>query len=145
MDKEISDMHDLSIEWGCVTNLMDKICTIEEKIDGGWEELATMVVDAVQEEMMNTDQSEIFFNLYQFFFRLYYRLRANSEVRPFNKVTKTKINGEEAYMIQNYDYATYKWVKAIGCGEHISNDYAYVPTLKLNDKQRRAFDRKAKA
>lgn len=142
---EINDLHQAQMEWGCITNLMDKISDLEEKIDGGWEELIDMVVDAVQEEMDNKSAPEnIFFNLYQFFFRLYYRLKANPEKRPFNKVTKTTANGEEAFMIQNYDYTTYKWAKTLGCGDRVSNDYIYVPTIKLNDKQRRHFERKVK-
>lgn len=145
MDKEVSDVHNLNIEWGCITNLMDKISDLEDK-NGEWMELIDMVTDAVQEEMdNNTDPADIFFNLYQFFFRLYYRLKANPEKRPFNKVTKTTANGEDAFMIQNYDYSTYKWIKAIGCGDRISNDFAYIPVLKLNDKQRRAMNRKAES
>lgn len=142
-NNEEYDMHQLSIEWGCVTNLMDKISDIVDE-NGDWMELIDMVTDAVQEEMLNTDHAEIFFNLYQFFFRLYYRLKANPEKRPFNKVTKTTREGEDVFMVQNYDYDTYKWLKTIGCSNEMANDFAYIPAKKLSDKQRRAMERKAK-
>lgn len=151
MDKEISDIHNLNIEWGCITNLMDKISNLEDGIEGGWPELVDMVTDAVQEEMdKNTDPTDLFFNLYQFLFRLYYRLKTNPEKRPFNMVRRNGTactDGNTYYdpdfFIYNYDYTTFKWLKAIGCGDRISNDYAIVPEDKLNDKQRRAMNRKA--
>lgn len=142
---EIKALHNLNLEWGCVTNLMDKISGIEDTIDGGWPELIDMVVDAVSEEGENMAEPEtLFFSLYQFLFRLYYRLKANHEKRPFNIVSRTEDGGEDCFLLQNYDYATFKWLRAIGCGDRITNDYVYVPVNKLSDKQRRAFERKAK-
>lgn len=142
--EEITEVHSLNLEWGCITNLMDKIVNIEDNMDEKWEEMIDMLADAVMEEQeKKADPATTFFNLYQFMFRFYYRLRANPYKRPFNKVSKTTANGETAFMIQNYDYATFKWLKTIGCGDRISNDYAYVPTTKLNDKQRRKLEIKA--
>lgn len=48
--EEITKLHSLNLEWGCITNLLDKISDFEEKIEGGWPELIDMVVDAVSEE-----------------------------------------------------------------------------------------------
>ena len=150
--EEIQALHNLNLEWGCITNLMDKISDIEDKIEDGWPELIDMVVDAVSEEGENKREPEaLFFDLYQYLFRLYYRLKANSEKRPFNVVKRHGVacaDGNAYYdpefYIYNYDYTTFKWLKAIGCGDRISNDYAVVPEDKLTDKQRRAFERKAK-
>lgn len=150
--EEIQALHNLNIEWGCITNLMDKISNIEDKIEGGWPELVDMVADAVSEEgEKKTDSADLFFNLYQFLWRLYYRLKNNSEKRPFNVVRRTGTactdgNGyyDPWFYIYNYDYPTFKWLKSIGCGDRISNEYAIVPEDKLTDKQRRAFERKAK-
>lgn len=143
--EEIESLHNLSIEWGCITNLISKISDIEDEINGGWPELADMMADAVsEEEEGNADASALFFNLYQFLFRLYYRLKANPAKRPFNIISKTESAGEEVFLLQNYDYATFKWLKKIGVGSSISNDCAVVPIGKLSDKQRRAFERKAK-
>ena len=141
--EEITKLHNLNLEWGCITNLMDKISSIEDRIEGGWPELIDMVVDAMSEEgEAKRDPADLFFDLYQFYFRLYYRLKMNSEKRPFNTIKKSE--DEDAFILSNYDYTTFKWVKAIGCGDRISNDYVIIPTNKLSDKQRRAFERKAK-
>lgn len=143
--EEIQTLHNLNLEWGCITNLIDKIGGIEDEIEGGWPELIDMVVDAMSEEgEAKREPADLFFDLYQFLFRLYYRLKMNREKRPFNYIKKTKTStGGDAFMLYNYDYTTFKWIKSIGCGDRISNDYAIIPADKLNDKQRRAFERKA--
>ena len=143
--EEIQTLHDMDLEWGCITNLMDKISTIEESIEGGWPELTNMVVDAMSEEgEAKRSQADLFFDLYQFLFRLYYRLKANQEKRPFNYVKKTQTStGSDAFILYNYDYTTFKWIKSIGCGDLISNDTVIIPVDKLTDKQRQALERKA--
>lgn len=140
---EINQMHQVNIDWGCVANLMDKIGNIEDSLEEGWPELADMVVDAVYEESNRRVSPEhVFFNLNEYFWRLYYRLKANSEPRKFNKIVKTTIEGKELYRIHNYDYQMYKWAKAGGFANTITNDYIDVYANKLSDKQRRAFGRR---
>lgn len=133
---EINYIHNLDLEWGCITNLMTKISDIEEKMDGGWDELAEMVADCFDEEK-EKDPAELFFNLYQFLFRLYYRLKARPEKSEFNRVTKDG----DIFDIHNYDYATFKWAKSLGL-DTISNSDIRVPASKLTDKQLRHFERK---
>lgn len=147
--EEIAALHNLNLEWGCITNLMDKISDIEERVEGGWPELIDMVVDAVSEEDENkSNPEELFFNLYQYLFRLYHRLKVNSKKRPFNTVKRcgsTNHEGEtyyDDYIIYNYDYATFKWLKEIGCGKYMTNDWTKIPVDRLTDKQRRALDRR---
>ena len=141
--EEIKQMHELNLEWGCITNLMNKISDIEDKIDGGWPELIDMVVDAI-DESANDDPTDLFFNLYQFLFRLYYRLKVNPTVREFNKVTKTKVLDKEVYRVTNYNYQNYKWAKAQGFVDRISNDVIEIESSKLPDNTRRAFERRCK-
>lgn len=133
---EINSIHNLELEWGCITNLMTKISDVEEKIDGGWPELIDMVADCFDEEK-EKDPTELFFNLYQFLFRLYYRLKANLEKSEFNRVTKDG----DIFNIHNYDYATFKWAKSLNL-DTISNADIRVPASKLTDKQLRCFERK---
>lgn len=140
--EEINELHTKSLEWGCVTNLIDKISNIEEKMDGYWDGLINMVADMVTEESMVEDSSKIFFDVYQFCFRLYYRLRENPTKRAFNQISKTTIAGKEVYRITNYDYKTFKWAKEGGFGMTISNDYIDLPADKLTTNQRRGFDRR---
>ena len=140
--EEINELHTKSLEWGCVTNLVDKISNIEEKMEGYWDELINMVADMVTEESMAEDPSKIFFDVYQFCFRLYYRLRENPTKRAFNQISKTTIAGKEVYRITNYDYKTFKWAKEGGFGMDISNDYIDLPADKLTTNQRRGFNRR---
>lgn len=140
--EEISALHNLNLEWGCITNLMDKISRIEDEIEGGWPELVDMVADAVTEEgEKKTGPAELFFNLYQFLWRLYYRLKANPEKRAFNKYNKSK---DGAYWVENYNYATFKWAVNNGFTQEIDNNVIKIPADKLNDKQRRALERRCK-
>lgn len=140
--EEIKKLHDLNLEWGCITNLLDKISGIEDTIEGGWSQLIDMVADAMTEEGENKDPASAFFNLYQFLFRLYYRLKTNPEVREFNTVSKVKVSGKEVYRVTNYTYQNFKFAKKVGATDSITNDFIDFESSKLNDKQRASFDRR---
>lgn len=140
--EEINEIHTQNLEWGCVANLVNKIAELEETMDGHWDELLDMIADVIDQEGREPDPSKVFFDIYQFFFRLYYRLRINPTKRDFNQISKTNISGKEFYIITNYDYKTFKWAKAEGFIGRLSNDYIYLPTEKLTTNQRRAFDRR---
>lgn len=137
--EDIEKLHNLNLEWGCITNLMDKISGIEDGIDGGWPELIDMIADAVTEEGENKDPASAFFNLYQFLFRLYYRVKSNPAKKPFNQYYKGE---DDKYWIINYSYAIFKWARAQGFAQEIDNDIIKIPADKLNDKQRRVLDRR---
>lgn len=140
--EEIDEVHTRSLEWGCVCNLIDKIGEIEDKMDGHWDELCDMIADMVDQEGREKDPTKIFFDVYAFCFRLYYRLRASPVKRDFNQVSKIKIAGKEVYRITNYDYKTFKWARTGGFIEGVSNDFVDLPADKLTTNQRRAFDRR---
>ena len=140
--EEITDLHTRSLEWGCVTNLLDRIGSIEESIGGHWDELMDMLADMVSEEGREEDPVKIFFVIYAFCFRLYYRLRTNPTKRAFNQIAKVTIAGKEVYRITNYDYKTFKWASANGLMDGVNNDYMDLPADKLTTNQRRAFDRR---
>lgn len=139
---EINDIHTRDLEWGCITNLLDRIESVEDGIDGHWDELIDMMADMMTEEGDNKDPSKVFFDVYQYCYRLYYRLRANPTKRKFNQVDKITIAGKEVYRITNYDYKTFKWAKSGGFIEGVSNDCIDLPSDKLTTNQRRAFDRR---
>jgi hypothetical protein len=141
--EEIKTLHELNIEWGCITNLMDKISDIEDKIEGGWPELIDMVADAVDEDS-KANPTDLFFDLYQFLFRLYYRLKTNPEVREFNQVTRVNKATKEVYRVTNYNYQNFKWAKNNGFADKISNDFIDIDPDKLDDKTKRAFERRCK-
>ena len=139
--EEIKNLHEINLEWGCVTNLINKIGDIEEQIDGHWDELLNMIADIIDKEGKESPE-KIFFDIYAFFFRLYYRLRANPTKRPFNMVDKITVAGKEVYRITNYDYNTFKWARSEGFINEVSNDCIDLPANKLTDNQRRGFDRR---
>ena len=140
--EEIEMLHNLNLEWGCLTNLMDKISDIEDKIEGGWPELIDMVADAVEEGGNEEDPAELFFSLYNFLFRLYHRLKINPAVRPFNKIERLSVLDKDYFRVTNYGYGTFKWAHKQGIVDKISNDYIDIEISKLDDKQRRAFERR---
>lgn len=143
--EEIKKLHDINIEWGCITNLMDRIVDMDCKMDGGWPELIDMVADAVSEEGENKDPASAFFNLYQFLFRLHYRIKADmSGPKAFNKITEGSGPDGDTFIISNYDYTMFKWAKANGFGMSIDNNCITIIKDKLTDRQRRAFERRAK-
>lgn len=142
---EIEEVQTRSLEWGCVCNLIDKIGGIEDKIEGGWDELINMLADdVIGEDSWEKDTSRIFFVIYAFVFRLYYRLKANPEKRPFDVLSKVTISGEEYFRITNYSYKTFKWATSSGLGDMISNNYMDIPSSKLTEQQIRAFSRRIK-
>lgn len=140
--KEFDELHTRSLEWGCVCNLIDKIGEIEDSIDGHWDELIDMIADTVDQESQEENPEKIFFTIYEFFFRLYYRLRNNPIKRVFNQVDTLTIAGKEVYRITNYDYKTFKWANSGGFIDGVSNDYIDLPTDKLTTNQRRALSRR---
>lgn len=139
---EIKKLHELNLEWGCITNLLDKISSLEDKIDGGWPELIDMVADAMTLEAMNKNPVTAFFNLYGFMWRLYYRVKANPVKQPFNKFSYDEKN--QWFVITNYDYKTYCWAVEKMLGSGISNGYITIPEEKLSDKQIALFKRRCK-
>ena len=70
--EEIEELHTRSLEWGCIANLIDKIGSIEEGIEGHWDELCDMIADMMEQEGKEKDPTKIFFDVYAFCFRLYY-------------------------------------------------------------------------
>lgn len=138
--EEIKDIHSTTLEWGAITNIIDRISVIEENMDGHWDELINMIADAVTEEGQNPDPTAIFFGIYEFIFRLYYRLRSNPVKRQFNIISK--IN--DGYRITNYDYKTFKWAAKSGFISTVNNDYIDFPEEKLSTAQIRAFEHRLK-
>lgn len=140
--EEIERIHELTLEWGCITNLMNKISDIEDRIEGGWPELIDMMADAVTEEATNEDAAQVFFLLYSYLFRLYYRLKAVPTKRPFNRYSRITSHDGEKYQIYNYNYALYKWAIKRGFVDGISNSVILVPRDKLTAKEQRTLDRR---
>lgn len=141
---EIKEFHTRNLEWGCICNLVDKISEIEDNMEGHWDGLAEMIAQAMISEQENKDPETLFFNLYEYMFRLYYRLRNNPTKRPFNQMSKTEIKGgtETVYRITNYDYNTFKWAKKMGYLNMVGNDYIDFPAKEMSESLIRTFERR---
>lgn len=142
--EEIKELHSLQLEWGCITNLMNKISDITDQIEGGWPELIDMVADAASEEGGHKDPVSAFFHLYGFLFRLYYRLKANPARRDLNKYESLDWGSfhEPVYIISDYDYHAFKWAIESGFGDRIDNNQIIIPREKLTDNQQRLFNKR---
>lgn len=143
--KEISEIHNITMEWGCITNLLDRISTLEETIGGGWPELIDMVADSVTKEATNKNETEVFFHLYGFLFHLYYRIKRNPQRREFNQYScMTNKKGEKTYKIKNYTYSIYKWAIKKGATNEIDNDIIGITAGLMTDEEKKAIERRIK-
>lgn len=138
--EEIQELHNLSLEWGCITNLLDRISLIEEKIEGGWPELIDMVSDAITEEGGNKEPDKVFFYLYGYLFHLLYRLKRNPEKCPFNQYSD---HGDE-FWITNYNYAIFKWAVAKGFTDEIDNLVIKIKKSNLTSSELKTLEKRCK-
>lgn len=130
-------------EWVCIIKITDKISDVVDTIDEGWPELVEMVCSiSIEERKRGATPEEMFFNLYSFLFRLYYRIKTNPHKRPFNITSYHE--GKQTFWIQNYDYTTFKWAKQNGFDDSISNDIIEIQESKLNTKQLAALHAKCR-
>lgn len=130
--------------WGSITNKIDKIEAEADRLE--WDAIIDMVADILATiNTKNIDPLELFTNLYQFTFRLYYRLKAYSSPAPFNQVSKTtRREGLEDipfYQIKNYDYKMFLWAKQRGYTEYLANDWFLIPESDLSASEKRKFDK----
>lgn len=143
------DVHNLEAEWGCVTKLAERIIQEEERI-GGWAELINMISDILIVAEETTDASTMFFDVYQYLFRLNFRVKAFGSPQEFNQVWSTtrvvsqKEGKKEFYMISNYDYRTFIWAKKKGFTDFIDNNSIFVPVSGLTASEKKGLSKKIK-
>jgi len=131
-------------EWGCIARKIEQTLDIADAMN--WEELKEKVLDASEKAEKETDPSKLFFNCYQFFMRLYYRVKVMKEPEPFNVVQKTTVPYKhqtvDAYRVLNYDYNMFMWAKERVCCDTITNNYFVVMENELSEQERASFDKK---
>lgn len=132
-------IRETTLAYGAVMNLMDRIVSLAE----GWEEILDMIEETFEEEYNERNPEKIFTTIYQFLFRVYLRLKTNPNKREFNITTIENNNVKEWVRITNYDFNTFKWVKENGFISGLTNDFVDIPLEKLNEKQIKAFKKKA--
>lgn len=139
---ETEGSHEVRTEWGCITSLMEKISDVVDSMEGGWGELIDMIIAAADDCGKEEDPATLFFTLYQFLFRTYYRIKANPVKQKFDQIEKVTVKGVEYFRIKNYSYKMYKWAKQNNFLWLASNGFIDIPVEKLSDSQRRAFEKR---
>lgn len=125
--------------WGGLLRLYDKVKKVSE--DREWPELLEMVNEQVFKDLDKSTEAEKLFDNESFMMRLCIRYE-NFHKSPFNVVTILRKNYEDYVRIGNYDFKTYVWAKKLYDYE-INNNFIYIPFEKLNEKQIKAFKKKA--
>lgn len=135
----------LDNEWDRIAELIDKIGDLTSAIDGGWPELENMIADILTKEGNNKSPEKVFFNVYTFLLRLYYRVKANPTVDKLNKVSYNDNHaGEPAFAIQNYDYNAFVWAVKNGFTDRIDNNVIFVLAKDLSPEMEKSLRLKAK-
>lgn len=130
-----------ALQWCFVEKLLD-ICM--EHIDriGEWDDMINMISDMMAEVSIEEDSTKIFTRVYQFVFRLRYRLSYYKEPKPFNIVLKTNRDGTEYYQISNYNWKMFNWCLDKRYIDDLTNDYFLVPINTLTDVEKHNFESK---
>lgn len=137
---------DNQICWSYISKLLDKIDEQAERLH--WDELLDKAADVFDAANKETDASRVFFEPYQYLFRLYYRVKKMDAPAPFNEVYNTKrpVNGKDQpfFRIRYYDYSTFLWARKNGFTEYLDNNMIDIPKDKLTEAQRKHFEKQVK-
>ena len=129
--------------WGSISNKIDKIETEADRLN--WGAIIDMVADAFQDGT-NMESLDLFVALYQFTFRLLYRLKSMDQPEPFNQISKTTRleNHQDTtyYQVKNYDYKMFKWALKRGYVQYLTNNWFLVPEASLSPSEKRKFENK---
>ena len=141
MDDEIQETREHL--WGSISNKMDKIGDEADRLE--WGAVINMVADAFNDGS-EMEAMELFLTLYQFMFRLYYRLKAMTASEAFNQVSKVNRleNHDERdyFMIKNYDYKMFKWAIKRKYTEYMTNGWFLIPVDDLSPAEKHNFEKR---
>ena len=132
-------------EWASLVDIVEKIGDEADRL--GCVSIADMCIDAVSDAEKGMSAEEKFFGLYQFLFRLYYRIKGwETDKGPFNLVYSDNrtINHQnvEMYRVVNYDWKMYRWARKRKFIEYMTNDWFLIPIEKLTEKEKEIKDRR---
>lgn len=126
--------------WGSISNKIDKIEVEADRI--GYPAIIDMVADTLNDS--TTGPLDLFLTLYQFTFRLLYRLKSLDRPEPFNQISKaTRLENHkdvQYYQVKNYDYKMFKWAVKKGYTQYLTNNWLLVPETGLSPSEKRKFD-----
>lgn len=131
---------DLLAGWGTASTLLAKASDLAEQM--GRDDIFNMLSDSF--DLMETAKGdEIFFNVFQFCYRIYYRMKVLDKDMPINRVTLEHRGTDDVYVVSNYDYKMFLWAKSKGFGDTISNLQFIVPPSSLTPAELNRFQKQA--
>ena len=132
---------DSLLGWGTASALLAKAGDLAEAM--GRDDIINMISDSMDLMEQETDASKIFFNVYQFAWRMYFRMKMLDKNMPLNRVTLENRNHEEVYVVTNYDYKMFIWAKSKGYGNTLTNTEFTVSPSTLTPAEARRFEKQA--
>lgn len=124
--------------WGTASALLDKAGELAEK--KGRDDIINMISDSM-DLMEQAKGSEIFFNVFQFAWRMYFRMKMLDKDMPINMVRLEKRNHEDVYVVYNYDYKMFLWGKSKGYSSSLTNMEFTVSPSTLTPAEARRFEK----
>jgi hypothetical protein len=136
-----SEKEDTLLGWGTASALLAKAGDLAEAM--GRDDIINMLSDSFDLMESEKDASKIFFNVYQYAWRVYFRMKSLNKDMPINRVTLENRNHEEVYVVSNYDYKMFLWAKSKGYTKTLTNNEFVVEPESLTPAEKRRFEKQA--
>lgn len=134
------EQSDALLGWGTTSSLLSKAADIAEAM--GRDDIVNMLSEAFDAMGKINDPARVFFDAYQFAFRVYYRMKKLAKDMPINRVTLEHRGNDDVYVITNYDYKMFLWAKNNGHGNTLTNLEFTVSPESLTPAEMRRFERR---
>lgn len=138
--EKIKQVDDL-LGWGTVSSLLSKAADTAEEM--GRDDIVNMLSEALSQMDTIREPSRIFFDAYQFAFRVYFRMKTLAKDMPINRVTQEHRGAEDVYVVTNYDYKMFLWAKSKGYTGTLTNNEFTVSPSSLTPAELRRFEKQA--
>ena len=135
------EKEDNLLGWGTASALLAKAGDLAEAM--GRDDIINMLSDSFDLMESEKDASKIFFNVYQYAWRVYFRMKSLNKDMPINRVTLENRNHEEVYVVSNYDYKMFLWAKSKGYTKTLTNNEFVVEPESLTPAEKRRFEKQA--
>ena len=135
------EKEDNLLGWGTASALLAKAGDLAEAM--GRDDIINMLSDSFDLMESEKDASKIFFNVYQYAWRVYFRMKFLNKDMPINRVTLENRNHEEVYVVSNYDYKMFLWAKSKGYTKTLTNNEFVVEPESLTPAEKRRFEKQA--
>lgn len=134
------EQSDALLGWGTTSSLLSKAADLAETM--GRDDIVNMLSEAFDLMEKINDPAKVFFDAYQFAFRMYFRMKTLSEKMPINRVTLEHRGNDDVFVVTNYDYKMFLWAKSKGYGNTLTNLEFTVSPESLTPAEARRFERK---